>query len=87
MGQAWPTLGGEERGHAGQKEKRGRGEILFFFLNPFSNPFSKQFEFILDFDQTTQPKEMKCIGMYDQTCFYLIINFNLMKNYYFPMFS
>jgi hypothetical protein len=49
---AWPWWG-REAGRSGQTgERRERGEILFFF----SNPFSKQFELILDFDQTTQPK-------------------------------
>ena len=59
---------------------------FILFSKPFLISFQKHFNHF-DFPiKTTQPIKLNAIACMHQTCCYLIMYFNLMKIFYFPIF-
>ena len=60
--------------------------FLFFYFKAIFNSFQNHlnhFDFSI---KTTQPIKLNAIACMHQTCCYLIMYFNLMKIFYFPIF-
>ena len=71
----------------GQKKEREERNSSFFFFSKISKQiFNWIFEFLLNFESNHSAQKLQCSSMYAQTCCYLMINFNLMKNFIFLYF-
>ena len=60
--------------------------LFSFTSKPFLNLFFKSFLNVFNLNQIHTIKRNKCTGIYAQTCCYLMMNFNLMKNFIFLFF-